>query len=111
MLAPSSSPYWDSRASAPVQVLTVSQLMTIDEWSAGTRLVVDATWVDAPSLPMLARVARVCRQVRAAGGDLILAASAATVELLRSSGLHKTIPYRADVSTALAFLGPVQVPA
>jgi hypothetical protein len=110
MLAPSSSPDLDPRASGAVQVLPVGQLKTIEEWPAGTRLVVDATWAGAPSLPMLARVARVCRQVRAAGGDLVLAASAATVELLRSSGLHKTIPYRADVSTALACLDPVQVP-
>jgi len=101
------APAADVHLSVPVRVVTAAQIMTPKAWPPGTRIVVDATGVDLPSLPLLARMVHVRRELRAVGGDVVLAAHPETAALLRSSGLHCTVPYRGDVATAVAALDPV----
>ena len=87
------------------QVVSAEQLMLQPQsWPVGTLIVVDATDVQSPSLPLLARVVQIHRELRARGGDLVLAANSATATLLRSNGLHRAVPWRRDVVTALAAL-------
>lgn len=66
----------------------------------GELVVVDATASPAP-LPLLARTVRLRRLLKAAGGDLMLAAGSATAAELRRSGLDRSLPCRPDVATAL----------
>jgi hypothetical protein len=66
----------------------------------GELVVVDATASPTP-LPLLARTARLRRRLKAAGGELILAAGPATAAELHRSGLDRSLPCRPDVPSAL----------
>lgn len=64
----------------------------------------DATGGHPPSYAMLARMVHIRRELRAAGGDLVLAADSTSAALLRSRGLHRHISFRSDLVTAMAAL-------
>lgn len=102
LLSVAERPAVDAPLSASVQVLTADQIMTSRTWPSAARIVVDATGGHPPSYAMLARMVHIRRELRAAGGDLVLAADPTSAALLRSSGLHRHIPFRSDVVTAMA---------
>lgn len=93
----------------PLQVLTVEQVMTVQGWQSGTTIVVDATGEGSLSVVVQARLVHVRRELRAAGGDLVLAVDPSTAAWLRNSGLHRTLAHWGDVPTAIAALEAASV--
>jgi len=85
-----------------IHILRLPDLDHAHGWQQTARVVIDATDDAAPSLPALARIVRLRRRLRDAGGDLVVAASPAVTDLLRSNGLHWVIPCRDDLASALS---------
>jgi hypothetical protein len=87
-----------------VYVLPLGDLGDVRGWHVPARVVVDATHDDAPTLAVLAQIVLLRRRLRAAGGDLVIAASPSTAAALRSAGLHWAVSCRHDLSSALAIV-------
>lgn len=83
-----------------VRVVPVTRLGDVRALD-GELVVVDATASPAP-LPLLARTVRLRRVIKAAGGELLLAAGPATSAELHRSGLDRSLPCRPDVPSAVA---------
>ncbi|HET6909244.1 MAG TPA: hypothetical protein VFH54_07905 [Mycobacteriales bacterium] len=83
-----------------VRVVPVTRLSDVRALD-GELVVVDATALPAP-LPLLARTVRLRRVLKAAGGELLLAAGPATSAELHRSGLDRSLPCRPDVTSAVA---------
>src|SRR4051812_44961632 len=88
-----------------VRVVEISELVTaaavLDEPGA---LIVDATGFVLLPLPLLARLARLRRAACAAGGELVLVASASVEQLLERTGLLSAVPCYQTLPDALASL-------
>lgn len=87
-----------------VYVVHPSELDAMRGWHVAARVVVDYTADQVPTLPMLAQVVLLRRRLRAAGGDVVIAANPQTAALLRSSGLHWAVPCCYDLSSAVEAL-------
>jgi hypothetical protein len=85
-----------------VFVLPLSDLDRARGWHLPALVVVDATRADAPSLPVLAHLVMLRRRLRAAGGNLVVAASPAVAAMLRGNGLHWAVPSCDDLTGAMA---------
>jgi hypothetical protein len=85
-----------------VLVLRLSDLSRARGWHLPALVVVDATIDDAPSLPVLAHLVMIRRRLRAAGGNLVVAASPAVAGMLRGNGLHWAVPACDDLTGAIA---------
>ena len=89
-----------------VYVVPLADIVDIRGWHVPARVVIDATGDDPPSLPVLAQIVLVRRRLRAAGGDVVIAASPETAAVLRSTGLHWAVPCWQDVSSAVDAMRP-----
>lgn len=85
-----------------VFVMPMSDLDRARGWHLRALVVVDATRDDAPPLPVLAQLVMLRRRLRAAGGNLVVAASPGVASMLRGNGLHWAVPCCDDLSGAMA---------
>lgn len=86
-------------AASAVRVVPVTRLGEVRGFDGGV-VVVDATESSIP-LSLLARAVRLRRVLRLSGGELVLVGGGATADLLRRSGLHRSLPHYADLASAL----------
>lgn len=84
-----------------VYVMQIGDVPQLRGWHVPALVVIDATRDPAPSLTALAQIVLVRRRLRAAGGNLVVAASPAVAGLLRSTGLDWAIPCCSDLTAAL----------
>jgi hypothetical protein len=84
-----------------VYLVRLDDLDHMHHWAVPARVVVDARADRTPPLPVLAQLVLLRRRLRAAGGDLVLAASPATAASLLSTGLHWVMPAGDDLSGAV----------
>lgn len=83
-----------------IYVLPLTDLERVRGWHVPALVVVDAAEDVTPTLAMLARLVLLRRRLRAAGGNLVVVASPAVAEALRSNGLHWAIPMCDELSQA-----------
>jgi len=84
----------------PILVLPVEQVRSQTRRLDGpAALIVDATH-RPPPLQALVRILLLRRSMRACGGDLVLVAGPETADLLRRSGLDRSIPCHHNTAAA-----------
>jgi hypothetical protein len=82
-------------------VVRLADIPQMRDWHVTASVVVDATLDAAPSRQQLAQIVVLRRRLRAAGGNLVVAANADTADALRATGLHWAVPCHSDLSIAL----------
>jgi len=84
-----------------VYVIQPSDLPRMRGWHVPARVVVDATREEHLTRQTLAQIVVLRRRLKAAGGELILAASTRTAQRLCGYGVHWAVPCHEDLSIAM----------